>query len=415
MKKVSFFFILSLFAAGCAHFSQKDMMRLQEGSWRGVLHRADGVDVPFNFEVTDSANKSVMYIRNGAGRLLVDHLRYHGDTLFIRMPFFDSDFWAHFQNDGSLKGEWIKHYPDTNKLLKFTATPNTLYRITPTPAPARFNVSGRWRTTFISGDKKDTEQAVGEFEQKGNLLTGTFLTTSGDYRYLQGVMDGDTLRLSTFDGSHVYLFTAQAVDSNTLVNGLYYSGFTGKNSWTAERDSSAHLPDAFSLTSFTPGDRLSFRFPDLKGDTVSINDPRFKNKVVIVQIMGSWCPNCMDETRFMGPWYRENKDRGVEIIGLCYERSTDFKTAVKNILSFKDHFGVEYPLLVTGITPSDPRLLEKTLPQLKNFIGFPTTIFINRKGEIAKVEAGFSGPGTGAHYQEFIRKFNQLVNQLLAE
>ncbi len=415
MKKVSFFFILSLFAAGCSHFSQKSWMELQEGTWRGVLHRADGVEIPFNFEVKDSSHKTRMWILNGAGRLPVDSLRYSGDTIFIHMPFFDSDFWAHFQNDGSLKGEWVKHYPDSNRVQKFTAAPNTLYRITPSPAPARFNVSGRWRTTFIRGDQKDTEQTVGEFHQKGNLLSGTFLTTSGDYRYLQGVMDGDTLKLSTFDGSHVYLFKAEAKDNNHLVNGVFYSGFTGKDSWTAEKDSSAHLPDAFSLTTFTRGDKLSFRFPDLKGDTVSTNDPRFKNKVVIVQIMGSWCPNCMDETRFMGPWYRENKNRGVEIIGLCYERSTDFKTAVKNILPFKDHFGVEYPLLVTGITPSDPRLLEKTLPQLKNFIGFPTTIFINKKGEIAKVEAGFSGPGTGAHYQEFIRKFNQLVNQLLVE
>ncbi len=415
MKNILIFILAAAGIAGCAHFPQKDMMRLQEGHWRGVLHRADGVDIPFNFEVEDSANKTVMYIRNGAGRLLVDHLRYHGDTLFIRMPFFDSDFRAHFQNDGSLKGEWVKHYPDSNKVLRFSATPNTSYRITASPSAARYDVSGRWKTTFVSGDSKDTTQAVGEFYQDGNKLTGTFLTESGDYRYLQGVMDGDTLKLSTFDGSHVYLFKAEAKDSNHLMNGVFYSGFTGKDNWTAEKDSSAHLPDAFSLTTFTPGDKLGFRFPDLEGDTVSIADPRFKNKVVIVQIMGSWCPNCMDETQFMGPWYRDNKDRGIEVIGLCYERSADFKTEVKNILSFKDRFGVAYPLLVTGVTPSDPQLLEKTLPQLKNFIGFPTTIFINKKGEIAKVEAGFSGPGTGAHYQEFIAGFNQLVNQLLAE
>ena len=43
----------------------------------------------------------------------------------------------------------------------------------------------------------------------------------------------------------------------------------------------------------------------------------------MLQLSGTWCPNCKDETKFLAPWYEKNKDRGVEIIGLAYEKKAD--------------------------------------------------------------------------------------------
>jgi peroxiredoxin len=412
MKK-SWSLLWLVILAGCA---PRHDTGLQEGIWRGALQRADGIEIPFNFEVKDSLGKPVVEIINGAGRMRVDSIRQQGDTLHIHMPFFDSDFEALLQKDGSLKGRWIKHYPDSDRVLGFAATPHTGYRLVESPGKAQQDVSGRWAATFTSLDRKDTLQAVGEFHQDAGQVTGTFLTVSGDYRYLAGVMDGDTLKLSTFDGSHVYLFRALATGDSLLSEGMFYAGFSGVTRWEARRDSTAHLPDAFSLTTFRPGqEKLAFSFPDLQGNPVSLADDRFRDKAVIVQIMGSWCPNCMDETQFMSDWYRRNRSRGVEVIGLCYERSTDYDQAVSQVLTFKRRFDVQYPLLITGVTPSDPHLLEKTLPQLQHFVGFPTTIFIDREGHIARIHAGFSGPGTGAHYQAYIREFNHIVDQLVGD
>lgn len=415
MRKGRYYVLLAaLLATGCAHFSQKDFLSLQEGTWRAALTRPDGVIVPFNFEVGDTAGKKVLWILNGADRMLVDSLRMRGDTVFIHMPFFNSDFIARFQNDGSLKGSWVKHYPDSDRLLSFRATPRTTYRIMSHPASPRRDVSGRWATEFR--EDGDTMQAVGEFRQQGTHVTGTFLTESGDFRYLDGVLDADTLVLSAFDGSHVFLFRALARKDGILSGGVFYSGFTDTATWSARRDTGAALPDAFSLTGHKPGeDRLNFRFPDLDGNPVSLEDPRFRNKVVIIQIMGSWCPNCMDETAFMSPWYRRHSGSAVEVVGLCYERSTVFAEAVAGVRTFQKRFHVTYPLLITGVTPGDPQLLAKTLPQLTHFVGFPTTIFLNKKGEIARIHAGFSGPGTGAHYTTFVREFNHLVDSLVAE
>ena len=178
----------------------------------------------------------------------------------------------------------------------------------------------------------------------------------------------------------------------------------------------AKLPDAYSLTALKPGyKKIAFTFKDVTGKEVSLTDSRFKNKVVIVQILGSWCPNCMDETNyFVSSYYPKYHDKGVEIIGLAYERTTDFAKSQRTVAQLKTHFDVPYPLLITGYTPGkgDP---EKSLPMLADFKGFPTTIIIDKHGDVRKIHTGFSGPGTGEYYTQFIDEFQKLTNDLLEE
>ena len=124
----------------------------------------------------------------------------------------------------------------------------------------------------------------------------------------------------------------------------------------------------------------------------------------------------MDETNYFvnGGYYNKYHDRGVEIIGLAYERTTDFAKSQRTVQQLKNHFNVPYPLLITGFTPGngDP---EKSLPMLADFRGFPTTIIIDKKGDVRKIHTGFSGPGTGEYYTQFTREFEKLTDDLLAE
>jgi len=181
------------------------------------------------------------------------------------------------------------------------------------------------------------------------------------------------------------------------------------------KDANAKLPDAYSLTALKPGyTKMDFTFTDLNGKKVSLNDARFKNKVVILQIMGSWCPNCMDETAYLVNFYKKYHPKGVEIIGLAYERSTDYARSKKSLQQLVTRFGINYPVLVTGYT-NDKKELTKSLPMLANFMGFPTTIIIDKKGDVRKIHTGFSGPGTGNYYAEFINEFEKLNDDLLAE
>jgi peroxiredoxin len=195
-----------------------------------------------------------------------------------------------------------------------------------------------------------------------------------------------------------------------------YAGYSGLDHWAAYRNENAKLPDAYSLTVLKPGYKtIAFTFKDTEGNTVSLSDARYKNKVVIVQLLGSWCPNCMDETAFINSgYYQKYHPKGVEVIGLAYERTPDFAQSKKALQQLKTHFNIQYPILITGYTPShgDP---QKSLPMLADFKGFPTTIIIDKQGNVRKIHTGFSGPGTGEYYTQFVDEFDRLTDKLLAE
>ncbi|MBS1917345.1 MAG: TlpA family protein disulfide reductase [Bacteroidetes bacterium] len=387
--------------------------KFQNGIWRAVLERNDGKEIVFNFDVKDSAGKKIIHIHNASERLLADQITVTRDSVFITLPFFESQLRAAFVNENELNGTWLKRLVDKYQVTPFQAFYNQPERFK-TNSNATANVSGRWAVTFLNAPKNE-DVAVGEFVQTGNHVTGTFLNPTGDDRFLEGVMDGDSLRLSTFDGGHAFLFTAK-VEGDKIIGGQYFSGPTFKQEWIAEKNENATLPDEFALTKMKEGQtKFDFAFRDIEGKTVSIHNARFKNKVVLLQLMGSWCPNCMDETPVLSKLYDHYKNKGVEIIGLAYERSTDFERSQKSLRTFQKRFNVNYTLLITGVSVNDSLRAEKTLPQLEKIEGFPTTIFINKRGEVEKIHTGFNGPGTGEHYDEQKKEFYDIVNTLLVK
>jgi thiol-disulfide isomerase/thioredoxin len=400
----SFLAVLTVLATPAPNF--------RNGQWRAILERKDGHDIAFNFEVKDSGGKQVLYIRNAGERLLVDDVRREGDSVVIRLPFYESQLRARVTAEGNLEGVWLRHLVNDWQAVPFKAFYGEGYRFAGGEPDAGVNVSGRWAAVFRAPRGGDTTFRVGEFVQSGAKVTGTFLDAGGDLRYLEGVVTGDSMKLSCFDGTHAYFFAAR-INGNAIV-GMQYSGPTAYASWTAHKDDGAKLEDQFAITKWNKDKPLSFSFRDLDGHEVSLADPRFKGKVVLVQIMGSWCPNCMDETRFLSGLYDQYQARGVEVVALAYERSTDFVRSSNSVRTFQQRFHVRYPMLITGVTVGDPQRTEKTLPQLDGIADFPTTIFVGKDGKIAKIHTGFSGPGTGAHYEDQKREFYTIVDQLLS-
>jgi len=405
-------FLLNVVDAGAAPSP------FRNGPWRAYLERQDGNNIVFNFEVKDSAGKKVLYIRNAGERLLVDDISTQGDSVIIRLPFYESQLRAVITPEGNLNGVWMRHLVSDWQVVPFKAFYGFNYRWLTSPSVGGknggANVAGRWAAVFRSTTGSDTTFRVGEFKQQGDRVTGTFLDAGGDLRYLEGVVSGDSLKLSTFDGTHAYFFSAR-IEGNKLIGGQQYSGPVARETWTAVKDERARLEDQFAMTKWKKDMPFTFSFRDIDGKEVSLSEPRFKGKVVLVQIMGSWCPNCMDETRWLSSFYNEYHSKGVEIVGLAYERSTDFERSQNSLRSFQQRFQVKYPMLITGVAVGDPQRTEKTLPQIEKIMNFPTTIFVNKKGQIAKIHTGFSGPGTGAHYEEQKQEFYDTVNALLAK
>ncbi|MEO5909650.1 MAG: TlpA disulfide reductase family protein [Pelobium sp.] len=391
----------------------KPSTKFNTGIWRGALITESGAEIPFNFEVTDSLGKITLEIINSTERFKVDEVTRIGDSVHIQMPLFDSEING-VLTDGKIDGVWTKHLADKDAVMTFYAQADAAWRIKKVAAQPIANVTGKWTTTFTSADGKDTTQAVGEFNQNESKVTGTFLTTTGDYRYLEGMIEGNQLAMSTFDGSHAFLFTADITGDSVITNGKFYSGFSSIDNWTAVKNDKAQLPDAYGLTYLKNGaKKVSFSFPDLDHKMVSLSDAKFKNKVVILQMLGSWCPNCMDETAYLTKFYDQYKNKGVEVLGLAYERTKDFEKSKKNIERLKNRFGIKYDLLITGYT-NDKNEAAKSLPMLNQVNAFPTMIIIDKKGEVRKIHTGFSGPGTGDHYLEFTKEFEKLINELIA-
>ncbi|MBO9619853.1 MAG: TlpA family protein disulfide reductase [Niabella sp.] len=412
LKKYLFSFCLML---GLASVTQAQPAHLKPGTWRGVLQRPDGHNIVFNFETATLKGKQVLYVLNAGERLLVDAIKQKGDSVWIQMPFFASGFALQLGKDGNLNGVYTKDYGVRKETIPFSATHGNTERY-PLNQPPAVDISGRWAVSFGTAKGK-TEQAIGEFVQEPNgRITGTFLTPTGDYRYLEGAVNGDSLHLSGFDGGHAFVFTALLQDKDSIRNAAMYSGLKGHMLWAAQKNDTAQLPDEYTYTKMREGaTRLNFRFRSTSGKMVSLDDPAYKNKVVIIQILGSWCPNCMDETAFLSNYYDKNHSRGVEIIGLAYERTGDFETSRKALIPFQKRYQVHYPFLVTGVSVTDERRTEKTLPQLESIKAFPTSIIIDKKGEVRKIHSGFNGPGTGKHYEEFKKEFEALIDALLKE
>lgn len=400
-----------LLLAGCGKGQDTSVAALPEGSWR-VEFSVPGGMLPVGLELRTTAAGLRAVFLNGDERVLVPDAELKGNALTLSFPAFNSKLEGVWDGTG-VTGELtlVRRGGEVQK-IKFRARPGVNYRFVPPQAVASADFGGRWRVKFRDDEGGETP-AIGEFEQRGNQVQGTFLTETGDYRYLAGEAVGRQMLLSTFDGAHLFLFSAE-LGENGQLQGDFWSSIHWHESWVAERDEDVQLADAYAMTFLKPGyDAFVFSFPNTDGEVVSLSDTRFEDKVVLVTLAGTWCPNCHDEARFLADFYRAHRDRGLEVVGLMYEHFEDFETAAEQVRRFREELGIEYTLLVAGY--SDKQQAAATLPMLNRVLAFPTTIFIGRDGEVRRIHTGFTGPGTGAHYARFIAEFESYVDGLLVE
>ena len=403
IKKVILFFIIS-FA-----YTLTAQIHINDGIWRGTLTLdvKKQIELPFIFNVYYADGQPTLTIFNGEERIVVDETEMKGDSLFFKMPVFDTEFKCKVF-PGLMQGVWINNSKKENKVVPFSAIFGQTDRFK-VRVITRVEVSGRWETTFGVGTP-DSSKAIGVFTQSKQIVKGTFLSESGDYRYLEGISDGKNLYLSSFDGAHAYLFMAIMNEKEELI-GDFYSGVWAHEKFKAVGNSRFELRDPYTITKTVKGVPVDFSFINTEGTKISLSDEKYKNKVVVVQLMGSWCPNCMDETAYLSGLYNDYKPKGVEIIALAYERTTDMEKAKTNVLRLKNKYGAGYEFLITGQSGADNA--QKSLPFLSSVNAFPTTIYLNKNHEVAKIYTGYNGPATGSAYTKMKESTENLLNDLI--
>src|SRR6476620_12277873 len=285
MKQGILFFIWLLPAVFADAQGEKQLNK----NWRVVLERQDRKQIVFQLHQQKENGKIVLYVINGAEKIRITDTKEIGDSLFFALPTFEASFRVKMLAGGNLSGTYIKGTATKTQYWPLHGYRNVPGRFDATMSMAKYTISGKWDVT-ITRANGTTRKAVAEFEQEGNKLTGTFLTPSADYRYLEGIVTGDSLKLSSFDGDNLRLFEARIDNTNSISGGVFYNGYSGKELWVAQKNDTVSLPETIDPPSLREGfSKLNFTFKDLDGKPVSINDAKYKNKVVIVQLMGSWC------------------------------------------------------------------------------------------------------------------------------
>ncbi len=379
----------------------------KDGTWRAALTLDEGREIPFNLEWEKGSKIS---IQNADERIGVDDITFFGDSVYIEHPVFEGIFKGIYSTD-TITGNFIS--PSLDRVVPFYMYAGKAKRFKIKGAPTVI-ITGAWETVFSPDNPTDRYIAKGIFEQTGNKVQGTFRTTTGDYRYLDGMIEGDSLKLSTFDGAHAFLFEAKVSDST--MNGIFYSGNHWKEPFTAKFNNEYQLPNTDSLTYLKEGfDKIEFTFKDTSGKEVSLGDDRFKDKVVLVQIMGTWCPNCLDETKYFTEYYNDNKSENLEMVALAFEYAKTEESAMKSITKFKESVGVPYPILLAQYGTSSKQKANEKLPMLNHILSYPTTIFIDKKGKVRRIHTGFNGPATGDEYTKFTEDFEEFVSGLVKE
>ena len=399
--------LFSLIFIGQISFCQ-GLKMIQVGQWKGELAMNDRLFIPFAIHFSFQNNKVQMEIVNADERLKLT-LKSEKDSIFAFFP--ESEAYLKFKlskNNEEIRGYWLN--PNKKSLVKIPFNAWKINEIIEM-APNTSNISGRWKTTF-SPNSKEPENAVGLFEQTAGTVKGTFLTETGDYRYLGGTIGTSKFQMSTFNGSWAFLFDGKVVGDS--IYGEFYSGQSYHTSWVAVRNEEAKLTEETSLT-YVVNDK-SFQFDkvvDLQGKPFRFPNSKHTNKVVVYQIMGTWCPNCLDETKMLNSFYEQYKSNGLEIISLGYEVGSNQKQQINRLKGFKKRLGVKYGVLLAGT--NDKNVASSQFPMLNGIMSFPTSVIVDRKGKIRFVHTGFSGPATGGEYLKLRTKFQSEIVELLNE
>ena len=413
--------LLTLGALSALLFSntlQAQNKPLRDGKWRGVFQVGE-IAVPFNFEVTQGSGTAPVLTATNGNRRDDFQVKYISeDSISVALNTFEAAWFAKIENDGSLTGVQKSLIAGNNaRVLPFTAQSGQDYRfVEPGKETApKSDISGKW-TIKIKGNSATTGKPlpdrVAVFEQKGNKLNGIILTVSGDSRELEGNVQGDEFLLSGFTGSSPAYVKGKILDGNKI------AGSIGASAQPIEfegvKDDKAALPDAYALTFLKPGyDKLDFTFPDINGKQVSLTDEKYKGKVVIIELMGTWCPNCIDQIQFLAPWFKENKAKGVEAIALAFEAKDDLEFAKGTLTKLKNRYDIQYDMLFAGKVGGN--VIAEKLPAIDQFMAYPTTIIVGRDGKVKEIHTGFSGKGTGQFYQDYVKKWNEDLAKLIAE
>ena len=359
--------------------------------------------LPFNFSVI---NDSTLVVKNSS-EIVEFSIKYSRDSIFINSKVFEGYIKGVLADD-KIDGVFVIESLD--RVVPFNSYESTK-RFDIDFEENKKLITNRWKFTF-SPDKDNESSSIGLFNSIGqNEIGATFRTNTGDYGFMHGGYKAGNIVLSTFNGSRAYLLEAEL--SNDSVKGVLYAGNHSKTIIEGVLDNDFELADEYSLTSLkNNSQKFDFSYENTVGKLISIDDDFYDGKSMVIQFMGSWCPNCLDESKFYVDYIKENDLKDIEFVALAFEYAKTKGRALKSILKLKNELKINYPILLVQYGSSDKEKALEKFPMLNNIISYPTTIFLDRNKEVIKIHTGFNGPATGEKYLEFVKEFDKTIKSM---
>lgn len=384
-----------------------------DGEWRAVVLNKAGEEIGFKLNLKQEGAQISGALVNGEQRVESTGGSFDGQTLRLQFDFYAGELTAALTN-GELRGDFKRQAGKNilrRELRAWRESASAPTNAASNTAPVA-DLSGDWLLRVGEANNQRTWRASFKHQQ-GVEVSGTIIPLSGDWGTLAGQFENGELRLTRFDGINAYLFKAKLTADGKLEGML-----NSERKVVAERADKAQLaalpplPDPNNYTKLkNPSEAFNFSFPDLDGKTVSSTDERFRNKVVIVTIGGTWCPNCHEEAAVLRDFWQRYQKQGLEIVGLMFEYTGEAERDRAQMRIFARRHNIAYPLLLAGT--SEEGEVQKQLPQLENFSAYPTAIFIGRDGRVKRIHAGFEGQAAGARHTQLKAELEEYVQELL--
>jgi thiol-disulfide isomerase/thioredoxin len=384
----------------------KNRILLPATSWRFTLD-LNGDLLPFNGTFSDVKDYSAtLTLRNADEEIVIEDVQLRNDSVIVQLPFFNTEMQLRIESPYMLSGVW------TNKdkidyHIPLNAEEGQNFRFTPTGSDRQ--IRSKYLVKFELGTETEYP-AILLLENNVGNLTGTFLTETGDYRFLEGNIMNGSIHLGTFDGSHAFYFRAD-ISEDSLINGVFKSGKTYQTNWEAVADSAATLKRPEEISFVTEDQPFDFELPNQDGEIVNWEKLQLDGKVVIIDIMGTWCPNCMDASRALKDLSMPYSENDLVILPVLFEYHDDLTKAKNAFSKYSEQLNIPEKFLFGG--RASKKIATEKFPMLNSISSFPTLIFIGRDRKVAQVYTGFYGPGTGDYYTDFMESKKDLLQTLV--
>lgn len=327
------------------------------------------------------------------------------DSMYLEMPIYHTYFALECGNIDSLQGYFAN--PDRGSDYRIPCTFNRVdehpsYADVSALEPMKYEVQ-------FSPDTEDEYPAICKYNAADGLGVGTFETETGDYRYLYGNATETSTSLQCFDGSHAFHFDFEI--NNDSITGTFLSGTHWSEPFKGTLNPEVKLRDPYSITTWNTGDPIDFHAMDTNGEMHHFDQSSFEGKVSILQLTATWCPNCLDASKFYRELIGKEGYENLQIIPVAFERSKDYQTNAMRVKSYQEELGLDYPMYIGG--RASKQVAHELFPSLNDVSSFPTSLFINQKGEVVRIYTGFYGPGTGMPYENYKSSTEVLLDSLI--